>query len=159
MVIRANKFTPEVLLSAPRRGPAVPNHNGTLALFTVSAYSFELKTTTYEIRVLDLKSGVSVLFSNDENAHDANWLGDGTNTIIWLQSGAKGTTNLMIGDGDEPSKASYTADVILAPFKDLKLTPLIDGTIACAMTGLATPEGSLYNAETAKKTTIICQNL
>jgi dipeptidyl aminopeptidase/acylaminoacyl peptidase len=151
MVVRARSFTPEVLLSAPRRGPAVPNHDGTLALYSVSTYSFKDHEEIKEIRILDIKTGSSTLFTNDSEAHDATWLGDGTNAIIWLQSGAKGITSIMVGDGDEPEKASYTADVILAPFENLKLAPLEDGTIACAMTGLATPEGSLYNEETAEK--------
>jgi dipeptidyl aminopeptidase/acylaminoacyl peptidase len=151
MVIKAKCFTPEVLLSAPRRGPAIPNHDGTKALYSVSTYSFDDHEQTQEILVMDIKTGSSTLFTNDTEAHDAQWLGDGTNAIIWLQSGAKGITSIMIGDGDEPSKASYTADVILAPFSNLKLKLLADGTIACAMTGLATPEGSLYNEETAEK--------
>jgi dipeptidyl aminopeptidase/acylaminoacyl peptidase len=151
MVVKAKSFTPEVLLSTPRRGPAIPNHDGTLALYTISTYSFENHEETKEIRILDVKTESSTPFTNDKEAHDALWLGDGTNAIIWLQSGAKGITSIMIGDGDEPSKASYTADVILAPFSNLKVTPFMDGTIACAMTGLATPEGSLYNEETAEK--------
>lgn len=36
MTIQASKFTPEVLLSAPRRSPGVPNPSGTKALYTVS---------------------------------------------------------------------------------------------------------------------------
>lgn len=36
MTLTATKFTPEVLLSAPRRSPAQPNSTGTKALFTVS---------------------------------------------------------------------------------------------------------------------------
>jgi len=151
MGIKPKGFTPEVLLSAPRRGPAIPNHDGTLALYSVSTYSFNDHETTKEIRILDIKSGSSILFTDDSEAHDAQWLGDGTNAIMWLQSGANSITSLMIGDGDEPAKASYTADVILAPFSNLKLKPLADGTIACIMTGLATPEGSLYNEETAEK--------
>lgn len=35
MTIQATKFTPEVLLSAPRRSPGVPNLSGVLALYTV----------------------------------------------------------------------------------------------------------------------------
>ena len=34
MTITATKFTPEVLLSAPRRSTAVPNPAGTHALYT-----------------------------------------------------------------------------------------------------------------------------
>ena len=40
MTIQAAKFTPEVLLSAPRRSAGVPNSTGELALFTVRAHSF-----------------------------------------------------------------------------------------------------------------------
>lgn len=36
MTIQAAKFTPEVLLSAPRRSPGVPNATGELVLYTVS---------------------------------------------------------------------------------------------------------------------------
>lgn len=140
-----------MLLSAPRQSVAVPNHDATSALYTVTQYSFESHSETKEIRILNLDTGASTLFTNDSNAHDAVWLGDGTNAIMWLQSGAKSITSLMIGDADEPTKPSYTADVILAPFSNLKVKPLGDGTIAVAMTGLATPGGSLYDDETAEK--------
>ena len=36
MTITATKFTPEVLLSAPRRSAASPNPTGTSALYMVS---------------------------------------------------------------------------------------------------------------------------
>lgn len=36
MTIQAAKFTPEILLSAPRRSPGVPNATGELVLYTVS---------------------------------------------------------------------------------------------------------------------------
>lgn len=36
MTIRAAKFTPEVLLSAPRRSAGIPNSTGKLVLYTVS---------------------------------------------------------------------------------------------------------------------------
>lgn len=159
MVLKAKKFNPEqcsltsrrVLLSLPRPSAAVPNHDATLALYTVTQYSFESHSETREVRTLSLDTGISTLFTNDSNAHDAVWLGDGTNAIMWLQSGAKSITSLMIGNADEPTKPSYTADVILAPFSNLKVKPLGDGTVAVAMTGLATPGGSLYNNETAEK--------
>ena len=37
MTLKANKFTPEVLLSAPRRSAGAPNGNGTKILYTVSS--------------------------------------------------------------------------------------------------------------------------
>jgi hypothetical protein len=36
MTLTATKFTPEVMLSAPRRSAGVPNPSGKLALYTVS---------------------------------------------------------------------------------------------------------------------------
>lgn len=36
MTIRAAKFTPEVLLSAPRRTPGLPNSTGEKAIYSVS---------------------------------------------------------------------------------------------------------------------------
>jgi hypothetical protein len=36
MTIKATKFTPEVMLAAPRRSAGVPNPSGTKALFGVS---------------------------------------------------------------------------------------------------------------------------
>lgn len=35
MTVHATHFTPEVLLSAPRRSPGIPNPTGELILYTV----------------------------------------------------------------------------------------------------------------------------
>lgn len=99
MTVRANKFTPEVLLSAPRRSSAIPNGDGTLALFTVSTYSFQSHSKTGEIRVLDIKTGQSNLLSNELDASEPTWLGD-KNLVLWLKGGEKGTTNLVLADAD-----------------------------------------------------------
>src|SRR5690606_29514324 len=47
------KFTPEVMLGAPRRSPAVPNHDGTLALYTVSSYDFAEGKKSKELKVME----------------------------------------------------------------------------------------------------------
>jgi hypothetical protein len=97
MTVRAKKFTPEVLLSAPRRSPATPNPAGTLALFTVSTYSFQFHSKTSEIRVLDIKTGQSKLLSSDGTASEPTWLLE-NDLVLWLKSGDKGKTNLVIAD-------------------------------------------------------------
>jgi hypothetical protein len=97
MTVRAKKFTPEVLLSAPRRSPATPNPAGTLALFTVSTYSFQFHSKTSEIRVLDIKTGQSKLLSSDGAASEPTWLLE-NDLVLWLKSGDKGKTNLVIAD-------------------------------------------------------------
>lgn len=99
MTVRAKKFTPEVLLSAPRRSAAIPNQKGTLAVFTVSTYSFTSHSKTSEIRVLDLKTGQTNLISNDAQASEPTWLGE-KNLILWLKGGEKGTTQLLLGDAE-----------------------------------------------------------
>jgi hypothetical protein len=99
MTVRANKFTPEVLLSAPRRTAATPNADGTLALFTVSTYSFQTHSKTNEIRALDIKTGQTTLLVSDLGASEPTWLGEG-NLVLWLKGGEKGTTNLVLADAE-----------------------------------------------------------
>jgi hypothetical protein len=101
MTVRANKFTPEVLLSAPRRSPATPNSEGTLALFSVSTYSFHTHSKAAEIRVLDIKTGQSTVLTNNAAASEATWLGD-DNLVVYLQRAAKGTTELVVADAKSP---------------------------------------------------------
>jgi hypothetical protein len=99
MTIRAKKFTPEVLLSAPRRSSAIPNQEGTLALFTVSTYSFSSHSKSSEIRLLDIKTGQTNLVTSDAQASEPTWLGE-KNLLLWLKGGEKGTTSLLFTDGD-----------------------------------------------------------
>ncbi len=47
MTLTATKFTPEVMLSAPRRSPGVPNPAGTLALYWVSTPSMAQGINNY----------------------------------------------------------------------------------------------------------------
>lgn len=96
MTIRANKFTPEVLLSAPRRSAATPNEDGTLALFTVSTYSFQSHSKSAEFRILDIKTGQSTLLNSDLNSSEPTWLDN--NLVVWLQGGEKGVTKLLLAD-------------------------------------------------------------
>jgi len=90
----------QVLLSAPRRTAAIPNPAGTLALFTVSTYSFESHSKTSEIRVLDLKSGHSKVITNDLKASEPTWLGK-DNLLLYLKGGDEGTTTLVVADFDK----------------------------------------------------------
>lgn len=106
MTVRANKFTPEVMLSAPRRSSAVPNSDGTLALFTVTTYSFDSHSKSSEIRVLDLGSGQSKVLTDDLAANEPVWLGE-LNLVLWLKGGEKGTTKLILGDAGFVRKSVY----------------------------------------------------
>lgn len=88
-----------MLLSAPRRSAAIPNAAGTLALFTVSTYSFQSHSKTSEIRVLDIKTGQTTLLTSDVSASEPTWLGE-KNLVLWLKGGEKGTTSLVMADAE-----------------------------------------------------------
>jgi hypothetical protein len=96
MTIYADKFTPEVLLEAPRRSAPIPNRNGTRFLYTQSKYSFQSHSKLLEIRILDDKTGQSSILTNDPTARSPAWL-DG-DIAIWLQNGGNGITNIMLAD-------------------------------------------------------------
>lgn len=101
MAIQATKFTPEVLLSAPRRSPVTGlNTDGTLGLYSVSTYSFETHSKKSELRVLDVRTGSSKLLSNDLKDSEPTWLG-WKNEVVWLRGGEKGVTDLLSGDVDD----------------------------------------------------------
>lgn len=134
-----------VLLSAPRRSAAVPNPDGTLALYTVATYSFESHKKTAEIKVLNIKNGQSNLVTNDENASEPNWLGH-RNELVWLKEGEKGATQLIHGDADDIGN-TYVVGVVPGPISDVKLKVLGDGKVVLAVVGKTRPDGSLYNPQ------------
>jgi hypothetical protein len=94
MTVRATKFTPEVMLSAPRRSAGIPNADGSKVLYSVSAYSFAEHSKKSEIRVLDVKTQETTLVTDDAAASDKLWIGD---SIIVLFSGEDGVTEVRIG--------------------------------------------------------------
>jgi len=138
-----------VLLSAPRRSNALPNHAGNLAVYTVGTYSFESHKKTSEIKVLDITSGQSTLITNEEETSEPNWLATG-NELLWLKAGKKGVTQVIVGSADEAGK-SYTAGVVPARISDVKLKVLNDEQVAIAVVGKARPDGSLFNPEDEPK--------
>ncbi|KAK8118541.1 uncharacterized protein PG998_003167 [Apiospora kogelbergensis] len=149
------KFTPEILISAPRRGPAVPNHDGTLALFAQSTHTIGEEKTLKEVRVMKVESGESQQLTADEKVHDFVWLptdaGSATSTsVIWLKRGDDGVTLIEMADAANPSKPAVKLDDIAAPVDNLKLRTLKDGSIAFVVVGLAGDDGELYNPEKHK---------
>jgi dipeptidyl aminopeptidase/acylaminoacyl peptidase len=96
--------TPEVLISAPRRSPAIPNSSGTLALFTTSTYSFETHSKSQELRVLDIKTGQSTVLTSESGVSDPTWVPNGDSEdegiVLWLQGAEKGVTKLIVADAN-----------------------------------------------------------
>lgn len=82
-------------ISTPRRSPAVPNDNGTLGLYTLSTYSLESHSEGKEIRILDLVTGKSALFSDDAKNKEITWLQD--EQVLWLREREGGVTEMWCG--------------------------------------------------------------
>jgi Tol biopolymer transport system component len=102
MTLTATKFTPEVMLSAPRRTPGVPNSSGKLALYSVSTYSFEDHKRTSQIRVLLVGSGESYTLVEDPSASEPVWLND--EDYLHLKSNDDGSTTLVVRHIQSDSK-------------------------------------------------------
>ncbi|KAI7604146.1 hypothetical protein KC346_g11590, partial [Hortaea werneckii] len=159
MVRRAMTFTPEVLLSAPRRSAGVPNPSGTKVLYTTSTYEFQAHKKTIELRVLDIKSGDSHQLAKDDDVSDFNWLDE--DTFVCLQSEEDGSTSVYVASVNkcmqkiEPGNSHYIAGKIDASASDLKVAPLDEngGEFAIVLSAQACPDGSLFTTEKAKQKT------
>jgi len=155
MTVRAQKFTPEVLLSAPRRSAGVPNAGGSSVLYTTSTYSFESHTKSVELRCLDTKSNESTLLVQENSVSEPVWLPGQKDVFVSLKSEDKGKTAILIAStepGSDWKESTYTAGSIDAPASSLKIAQLSDSTYAVVLAAQSSPDGSLYNAETAPKT-------
>lgn len=146
------KLTSKVLLGTPSRSPAVPNQDGNLALYTTSTHTFG-KGTVSELRVMMLETGSSHLVSGSDSVHDANWLGDGTNVILFLEDGEAGITHLKLVDADDLCFGinPVLVGVFPAPVQGLRVKPSGGGRLAIAVVGLAGEDGELFNEKTAEK--------
>ncbi|KAI1416050.1 dipeptidyl peptidase [Hypoxylon sp. FL1857] len=142
MTIMATKFTPEVLLSAPRRSAAVPNSTGTLALFTVSQYSFESHSRTYAIKVLDIRSRLSTQLFDDQTYSEPTWVSD--TEFVFLKNG-ESSTSLLVADATKPGSDPYKIASFNTSVSNIKTKDIGDGTIAFACTAPTTSPGELLN--------------
>ncbi|KAG8427137.1 hypothetical protein J3459_007500 [Metarhizium acridum] len=134
MTVHAARFTPEVLLSAPRRSAGVPNSTGEL----VSAYSFETHSKSSQIRVLNIKEGTSHLVSEDSGASDPVWIGE--KEVMYLKGGDNGCTMIMASGAGQLGMVHYLAGNVSSP----RTKVLSNGKVAICFAGLTTPKGELY---------------
>ncbi|KJF60055.1 prolyl oligopeptidase [Coccidioides immitis RS] len=146
MTIRPAIFTPDVLLSAPRRSAAIPNASGTLVAYTQTKYSFDSHSSSSELRVLDVASRVSALITDDFKG-EPQWLGDG-DQLVWLRGRENGNTSIVIGSAR--NEKPYVAGVVPGPVDNLKITQLSPSEFGFAVSGKANPDGSLYNPSDVK---------
>ncbi|KAJ6446855.1 tRNA wybutosine-synthesizing protein [Purpureocillium lavendulum] len=145
-------LTAEALLGAPRRSAAVPNDDGTLALYTQSTHSFaDGGSTRAEVRVMDLGIRSSALFSDDDKVHDAVWIPGARDQILYLVSADRGSTHVFAGSARNDSMEHHLVAEIEAPVRNLKLAGLSGDKVAFVVTGLADDAGSLFNEESEDK--------
>ena len=137
------------MLSAPRRSSATPSPDGKLAVYTQSTYSFDSHSKTNQICVLDVANGQEVCISKDHKASEPRWLGLGYD-IVWLKEGENGNTSFIVSDASQPGK-SYAAGTVAGPVSNLKLHVIEAGMVAIAVTGQASPDGSLFNSKDEMK--------
>ncbi|CAG8959070.1 hypothetical protein HYFRA_00012851 [Hymenoscyphus fraxineus] len=141
----AGTFTPEAMLGVSRRSGAIPNAEGTLAIYTANQYNFTTHTRSYEVSVYDLMTGVTTLFSNSSAASNPVWLGEGSK-IVWFQSEDDGSTSVLLGDALLPGAEPITAGSIPGSADGLKIVKTGPGNYGVAFFGSASPNGSIYNS-------------
>ncbi|PYI03528.1 alpha/beta-hydrolase [Aspergillus sclerotiicarbonarius CBS 121057] len=143
------KFTPELLITAPRVSAAVPNDEGKLALYTFSTYDLESHTNLSEVKLLDLETGKSTRYSNNPKESSFRWLHK--TSLLWQRESEKGkATELWIGDADHTTRP-YLAGTIDAKLSDVKTHRLANGDIALVFTAAADAEQNLYNTSKEEK--------
>ena len=127
----------------------MPNADGTLALYTVSTYSFESHKKTSEIRTIKIDNGQSTLISSDNNTSEPNWLGEESD-VLWLKAEDDGTTKFVIGDALNIG-SSYVAGAVPGTISDVKVKQLDESRIAIAFTAKTKPDGALFNPKEESK--------
>ncbi len=161
MVLKAMHFTPEVMLSAPRRSVGVPNALGTKVLFTTNEYDFKSHKKTSTLGVLETQSGAVTTLARNEDISDYHWLDDSGNSLVCLHSKSGGITDICIVDAASQSSGNrswmdrhYVAGTIHAPASNLKVAKLDSraDAIAVVFSAPSSKDGSMFNPETAGKT-------
>ncbi|WPH02345.1 Hypothetical protein R9X50_00520800 [Acrodontium crateriforme] len=151
MIARAVKFTPEVLLSAPRRSAGLPNAEGTIVLHTISTYSFQNHSKTTTLRALNVKSGESIELAKDQDISDLNWLDD--DRFVALRREKNGHTSVIEGSV-KSGTASQVAGEINAAAGNLRVTKLnVEGEYAVVLSAAADRNGNLWTPELAERKT------
>jgi hypothetical protein len=86
-------FTPQSLLSAPRRSAGTPNSSGTTILFTTTSYLFQGHSQTTKFQALVVQTGETIDIAVNQAITDINWLDD--DRFVCLRSEDYGTTSLL----------------------------------------------------------------
>ncbi|KAI5466794.1 Alpha/Beta hydrolase protein [Mariannaea sp. PMI_226] len=142
MTIQALRFTPEALLSAPRRSAGVPNSTGELVLYTVSSYSFDSQSKSSQIRVLDIRDNSSYLISEDTSAGEPIWISE--TEVAFIKAGDNGGSMLLSRNVYDKSSSSHMIHCFAGTISNPKVKTLDNGDVAFVCSALTTPEGEMY---------------
>ncbi|KAJ8126278.1 hypothetical protein O1611_g7360 [Lasiodiplodia mahajangana] len=156
MTILATKFTPEVLLSAPRRSAAIPNSTGKFALYTgntspVSQYSFETHSKKYAIKLLDISSGHSTELFDNPAYSEPTWISEDEFIFIDRTSDEDAISYIRAANVLTPKEDPYYIKAFKCSVSNLKAKDIGDGTIALALTAPTSASGKMHDALNEKK--------
>ncbi|KAI1322891.1 prolyl oligopeptidase [Xylariaceae sp. FL0255] len=151
MTIRATKFTPQVLLSAPRRSAAIPNSSGTLALYTVSRYDFESHSKTYAIKVMDISTGHSTQLFDNPNYSEPVWISKDHFIFINEANDPHAVSYIMAADATKPGSKPQLVHGFKCSIANLKAKEIGDGDIALALTAPSNADGTMLDTIKAEK--------
>ncbi|KAI0856177.1 prolyl oligopeptidase [Xylaria cubensis] len=146
MTILATKFTPEVLLSAPRRSPAVPNPTGNLALYTVSQYSFETHSKKTAFKLLEISSGHSTELFDNPAYSEPTWISEHEFIFVNNSDDQNAVSRLMLADASDPGSDAQVIESFKCSISNLKAKDIGNGTIALALTAPTSASGKMHDA-------------
>jgi dipeptidyl aminopeptidase/acylaminoacyl peptidase len=139
-----SRFTPEVLLSAPRRSPGVPNFKGDSILYTVTTFSFKTHTKTSEIRVLNVGDRTSTLVTDSALASEPFWLSD--DVIAYIEAGDNDSSRLVAHSvRDKMLKQTIHSEV--ASMSNPKVKRLSSDKVAFCCSMLTDPSGKPHQPQ------------
>ncbi|KAJ5103144.1 hypothetical protein N7532_003673 [Penicillium argentinense] len=143
-------LTPEQLISAPRRGNAIPNPSGKVALFSTSQYSFDTHSSSSWWSLIDIRSGETAQLTNDSNVSELTWLGSSDSGLLYINStnaDIPGGVELWIADANNFANSRYKAASLAAPFSGLKPAVTKSGDIKFLVYAQSYGNGTAYNEE------------
>lgn len=153
-----SSFTPKDLLSAPRAGPAIPNPNGTLAVYTQTIYSFDNDTRSGGIYLLPISlksSPTAQLLIDDTNANNPVWLDDRTILYIYTKSGVSSLRTYDIDSANDCKILKFDGAI-----GDLKVLVGDKDLIRIAFSAKVTPHGDIVRAnETETQPVLVYERL
>jgi hypothetical protein len=139
-------FTAKDMLSAPRSSPAIPNPNGTLAVYTQSTYSFDSNSHTGGIFLLPISTSKSSSLSpkvllNSTDASGPVWLDNSTILYVVTKSGESTLYTLNVESGKEKKVHAFHGAI-----GDLKSLRVDKETVRIVFSAQVTPHGEIVRA-------------